>query len=91
MPEVPPVSATLKGFEIRSWLGLAAAPGTPAAIVSQINQGVLAASKDQAFLATLANLGSEASPGSPAEMKTMVEREIERWRAVMAKAGIEQQ
>ena len=91
MPEVPPVSATLKGFEIRSWLGLAAAPGTPLAIVNQINQGVLAASKDPAFLATLANLGSEASPGSPADMKTMVEREIERWRAVMSKAGIEQQ
>lgn len=91
LPNVPPVAATLKGFEIRSWLGLAAAHGTPTAIVDLLNEGVRASVKDPGVLATLANLGSEASPSSPAEMKAMVEREIERWRSVMAQAGIAQQ
>ncbi|MGJ7542472.1 tripartite tricarboxylate transporter substrate binding protein [Variovorax sp. LT1R16] len=90
-PEVPPVSTVLKGFEVRSWLGLAAAAGTRQGIVTRLNDGVRAAAKDQAFLATLANLGSEASPSSPAEMKVMVEREIERWRGVVAQVGIPSQ
>src|SRR5690606_8842065 len=37
LPDVPPVAATLDGFEVQSWLGLSAPAGTPAAIVTRMN------------------------------------------------------
>lgn len=91
MLEIPPVSAVLKGFEIRSWLGLAAAAGTPADIVDLLNKAIRTAAEDSATKASLFNLGSEPAPSSPGQMTDMVKREIERWRSVVAKAGIQPQ
>ena len=91
MPEIAPASAVLKGFEIRSWLGLAAAAGTPADIVELLGKAARTAAEDPGLKATLFTLGSEAAPSSPAQMGDMVRREIERWRAVVAKAGLQPQ
>jgi tripartite-type tricarboxylate transporter receptor subunit TctC len=62
MPEVPVVASVLKGFEIRSWLGLAAPAGTPPHVIDVLNAGVRAALGDPGVKATLASLGSEAAP-----------------------------
>jgi len=91
MPEIAPVSAVLKGFEIRSWLGLAAAAGTPTDIVDQLNRAIRTAAEDSGIKASLFNLGSEPAPSSPVQMTDMVKREIDRWRSVVAKAGIQPQ
>ncbi len=91
LPGVAPVSATLPGFEIRSWLGLAAPAGTPEPVVRRLSADMRRIAADPEFQQSLANLGSEASPSAPAEMRTMVEREIVRWKAVVDKAGIAQQ
>ena len=91
MPEIAPVSAVLKGFEIRSWLGLAAAAGTPTDIVDQLNKAIRMAAEDSGIKASLFTLGSEPAPSSPVQMTDMVKREIDRWRSVVAKAGIQPQ
>jgi tripartite-type tricarboxylate transporter receptor subunit TctC len=91
MPEVPVVASVLKGFEIRSWLGLAAPAGTPPHVIDVLNAGVRAALGDPGVKATLASLGSEPAPSSPAGMKSMVEQEIKRWSEVVAQARIPQQ
>jgi tripartite-type tricarboxylate transporter receptor subunit TctC len=87
---VPPVSATLPGFEIRSWLGLAAPAGTPEPIIRQLNADVQSALREPELQKALANLGSEAAPSSSADMRSMVEREVTRWRSVVKAAGITQ-
>ncbi|MCR6476831.1 tripartite tricarboxylate transporter substrate binding protein [Variovorax sp. ZS18.2.2] len=91
MPQVPVVASVLKGFEIRSWLGLAAPSGTPIHAINALNGSVRAALDNPGVKTTLASLGSEASPSSPAQMKSMVEREIKRWSEVVAQAGIARQ
>lgn len=88
LPGVPPAAATLPGFEIRSWLGLAAPAGTPEAVVRKLNQAVGQVLASADVQKTLAGLGSEASPRSPEQMRSMVEQEIVRWRGVIDKAGI---
>lgn len=88
-PGIVPAATVLPGFEVLSWLGLAAPAGTPATIIDVLNSGVQNAAKDSEFRKTLADLGSEATPTTPAGMKSMVEREIERWREVGNKARIE--
>jgi tripartite-type tricarboxylate transporter receptor subunit TctC len=91
MPEVPAVAGVLKGFEIRSWLGLAAPGGTPPQVIERLDRSVRTALGDPGVKATLASLGSEAAPSSPVEMKSMIEREIKRWSEVVAQAGIPRQ
>ena len=85
---VPTVATTLPGFEVRSWLGLAAPAGTPEAVVQRLNAEILKVLAEPAFQAALANLGSEVAPRTPAETMAMVQRDILRWRDVAAKAGI---
>ena len=91
LPAVPPVSTSLAGFEVRSWLGLAAPAGTPDAIVKRLNAEVLKALQDPDLQKSLANAGSAASPSTPDDMRVMVQAEITRWKAVIDKAGIAQQ
>lgn len=88
LPGVAPVSATLPGFEVRSWLGVAAPAGTPDAIVRRLNADLFRVLQEPDIQAALASAGSAASPCSPEEMRAMVQREIARWREVIDKAGI---
>jgi tripartite-type tricarboxylate transporter receptor subunit TctC len=88
LPGVAPVSAVLPGFEVRSWLGLAAPAGTPDAIVQRLTSDVHKVLEDPEIQKTLANAGSAATAMSPAEMQQMVQSEITRWRGVINKVGI---
>ena len=91
MPGVPTVSTALPGFEVLSWLGLAAPAGTPEAVVRLLNTETRRALQDPELLKTLVDLGSQAAPNSPSEMRAMVEQDIVRWRSVVDKAGIARQ
>jgi tripartite-type tricarboxylate transporter receptor subunit TctC len=88
LPEVPPVSVTLPGFEVRSWLGIAAPAGTPAPIVQKLTEEVHRALKDDGLQKALAGAGSVATPCTPDEFRTMVQNDINRWRSVITKVGI---
>ncbi|WP_028601159.1 tripartite tricarboxylate transporter substrate binding protein [Ottowia thiooxydans] len=88
IPDVPPVSSTLLGFEVRSWLGIAAAAGTPAPVVQKLTAAVHQALQDTTLQKSLAAAGSAASPCTPDEFRTMVQNEIARWHTVITKVGI---
>ncbi|MCS6766091.1 MAG: tripartite tricarboxylate transporter substrate binding protein [Candidatus Protistobacter heckmanni] len=88
---VPPVSAALPGFEVRSWLGLAAPAGLPAPVSRKLVEEVHRALNDSGLQQGLATVASLPFPSTPAEMQTMIQSEIERWRGVVKKAGIPQQ
>ncbi|KAF1043358.1 MAG: hypothetical protein GAK38_04009 [Xylophilus sp.] len=89
LPSVPPASATLSGFEVRSWLGLAAPAGAPEAIVQRLNHDTHAALARKDVQQTLGHLGSMAWPGTPAAFKDMVAKEVVRWKDVIARRGIQ--
>jgi len=91
LPGVPPAAQTLKGFEVQSWLGIAAPKGTPQNVVQRLNEEmrrVLAMPETQQ---ALANVGSVPAPTSPEEMKSLVSSEIARWQKVISEAGIPRQ
>jgi len=91
LPGVLPVAAALPGFEVLSWLGLAAPAGTPEGVVKLLNTETRRALQDPDLLKTLADLGSQAAPNSPLDMRNTVEQDIVRWRGVVDKAGIARQ
>jgi tripartite-type tricarboxylate transporter receptor subunit TctC len=88
LPGVPTVASELPGFEITSWLGVAAPAGVSGTVVDVLNKAVRTALGQADTKETLAGLGSVASPSSASEMRAMVEREISRWRAAVARASI---
>ncbi len=89
LPAVPPAASALPGFEVRSWLGIAAPAGTPDAIVQRLNSEIRTVLAREDVQKSLANLGSIASPSAPEAMKDMVQKEIVRWKDVIAKRGIQ--
>jgi tripartite-type tricarboxylate transporter receptor subunit TctC len=88
MPEAPTVGETVPGIEFTSWLGLVMAPGTPPAIIDRFNQEVRHALGLSDVQARLTEAGNVAIPSTPQEYRDRVEREIARWRRVIAAAGI---
>lgn len=87
-PGVPTVAAVLPGFEVRSWLGLAAPAGTPADVVQKLAAEIHKALKAPDLQQALAQAGSAAAPCSPEQMRAMVGSEIARWRDVIQQVGI---
>jgi tripartite-type tricarboxylate transporter receptor subunit TctC len=88
MPEAPTVGESVPGIEFMSWLGLAMAPGTPSVIIDRLNQEVRRALALPDVQARLVEGGNVAIPSTPQEYRERVEREVARWRRVIAAAGI---
>ncbi|HEX6689905.1 MAG TPA: tripartite tricarboxylate transporter substrate-binding protein [Burkholderiales bacterium] len=91
LPEVPTVGETLKGVEFSSWLGLAVSPGTPRATIDRLNRELGMILSEEDTRQRFAGFGGVPAHSSPEQMRTRVEREIERWRRVVETRGIERQ
>ena len=89
LPGVPPAALTLPGFEVRSWLGLAAPAETPAAIVRRLNSEVRKVLQNADVQKTLAASGSATAYSTPEAMREMIQNDIARWRGVIARRGIQ--
>ena len=91
MADVPTVRESGFDFEVVSWNGMFAPAGTPPEIIATLNkalQEVLsAADVKQRFLA----LGIEAKASSPEEIGARLRADIEKWSAVIERAGIPKQ
>ena len=92
MPDVPTASeAGVAGFDVRSWIGLAAPAGTPKAIIERLNAEVQKAIQLPDVRARLEALGGEARGSTPQEMKERVVSEVARWKKVITDSKIPQQ
>jgi tripartite-type tricarboxylate transporter receptor subunit TctC len=88
LPGVPTVGATLPGFEVYSWYGVAAQGGTPRDIVLKLNQDIGRVLGSGDMRQRLAAEGAEAKGGSPEEFGSFFRAEIEKWAKVIRSAGI---
>jgi len=87
-PDVPTVAESgLPGFDVSSWYGLFAPPGTPAAIVTRLNTEVAAAVVQPDVKERLATLGADPSVMTPAEFTQHVRNEIGKWAQVVKASG----
>jgi tripartite-type tricarboxylate transporter receptor subunit TctC len=91
LPEAPPMAATVPGFQVMSWAGLAGPPGLPAPIMQRLNAELHKAMADRDVQARMATLGAIPKVDSPAEFAQLVALLVATWRLVVAKAGIERQ
>ena len=92
LPEVPTTTeAGLPDFEIFSWNGVFAPPGTPKPIVAKISQEVVAMLRTPDVLARLTSLGFVATGSTPEEFSTQLRTELERWSRQLRDLKIERQ
>src|SRR3954464_4812653 len=91
LPDVPTVAETIPGYEVVSFIGLGTTGGTPAPLIQQINAEVRKALGDPETKKRLVEFGGEPAASSPEEMRSFVEREIAKWRGVMAARNIQKQ
>lgn len=88
LPGVPVAADTVPGFQVYSWLGIAAPARTPGPVVDRLHAALAAMLQDPAFRKAVNDIGSEPSGSSPAQMQTMIESEITRWKKVVQQANI---
>jgi tripartite-type tricarboxylate transporter receptor subunit TctC len=87
MPQVPPISDTLPGFETSSFYGVGAPHDTPRQIVDLLNRQINAALADPAIKARFDELGAIPIAGDANQFGAMLAAETERWRKVVAMSG----
>ncbi|MEX8495562.1 Bug family tripartite tricarboxylate transporter substrate binding protein [Sphaerotilus sp.] len=92
LPDVPTVQeAGVPHYDVTSWNALAAPAGTPADVVAKINKAARDALATPAVTKRLQELGVRAQAGTPAQLDTLLNAEIRRWREVIQTARIELQ
>ena len=91
LPDVPTLAQYLSGFDVTSFLGIAAPPGTPRPIIERLNTEVRKALADAETKKRFADLGGEARGGSPEEMRGYIESEIAKWKKLIEVRKIEKQ
>jgi len=88
LPNIPPVSDTLPGFEAFEWNGVFVPTGTSAAIIQKLNAGLNGMLKQPDVTDRLDKLNVEYRPNTPDEFRAFVAAEMERWSRVVKEANI---
>lgn len=92
VPDIPTFAESgLPGYDVTSWYGLSFAAGTPAPIVEKANRALRDILATESVRAQIAKVGALVRSSSPEELRAHIAAEVDRWKAVREKAGIEQQ
>jgi tripartite-type tricarboxylate transporter receptor subunit TctC len=88
LPDVPPASDTLPGFEAYEWNGVFVPHGTPPAIVTSLNAAINQALAAPEVKDRFDQLNIETRPTTPEEFRAFVADQIDRWGKVVKEANI---
>lgn len=87
LPDAPPISDTVPGFDASSWWGIGAPRGTPEEIVLKLNKTINAGLADAKLRARFAEMGAQVIGGSPADFAKLIADETDKWGKVVKFAG----
>ena len=88
-PDVPTLQEQgVTGADVESWIGLFAPSGTPSAIVSRLHQEVAVLLAAPEVAETLFQGGVQVGVAAPNELRDLVKTELERYRGIVAAAGL---
>jgi tripartite-type tricarboxylate transporter receptor subunit TctC len=88
LPEVPTIAEGLPGYEARTWAGVGAPKGTPAAVIARLDREIGAVLAEPTIGARLADLGTVLMPLNAQEFAAFIAAESEKWGKVTKFAGI---
>jgi tripartite-type tricarboxylate transporter receptor subunit TctC len=88
LPDIPPISDTLPGFEAYEWNGVFVPHGTPPDIVQKLNAALNAALVSPQVSGRFADLNIESHQNTPAEFGAYVKAQMTLWSRVVKEANI---
>src|SRR6185312_2105632 len=88
LPDIPPVSDTLPGFEAYEWNGVFVPRGTPPDIVHKLNGAINDAIASPEVKQRFEQLNIDSHPTTPAEFADFIKDQTERWSKVVKDAHI---
>jgi tripartite-type tricarboxylate transporter receptor subunit TctC len=88
LPDIPPMSDTLPGFEGYDWNGVFVPHGTPAGIIAKLNASLNVALISPQVSARFAELNIESRQNTPQEFGTYIESQMQLWGRVVKEANI---
>jgi tripartite-type tricarboxylate transporter receptor subunit TctC len=88
LPDIPPVSDTIPGFEAYEWNGVFVPHGTPGAIVKKLNTAINDAITSPEVKARFEQLNIDSRANTPEEFRAFVKEQMERWHKVVKDANI---
>ena len=89
LPDVPPISATVPGYDTYGWYSVVAPIGTPAALLDKVSAEVVKAVKEPEVGEQLKGLGIDLTPGSRAALDTFRRDQTQRFVDLVKVAGAE--
>jgi tripartite-type tricarboxylate transporter receptor subunit TctC len=91
-PELATVQESgVAGYDVVSWNALFAPAGTPPEIIKTLNAALRDILVDADVKRRLIELGIEARASTPQEISARLKSDIDKWRQVIEKAGIQKQ
>lgn len=91
-PEIPTISeAGVKGYESTFWFAAYVPAGTPAPVVSRLNEILNKANESSPVASFYASVGFEALGGSSDDLRKFQTSESQKWGKIVKAAGIEQE
>src|SRR6478735_2403815 len=92
LPDVPTVKEAGGGdFEARSWNAIFAPKGTPPDVIKTLNAALREVLDTPDLKKRALDLGIEAKASSPEEIRDRLQGDIDKWAAVIERAGIAKQ
>jgi tripartite-type tricarboxylate transporter receptor subunit TctC len=89
LPDVPPISDTVSGFENFGWYSVIAPKGTPVAVLERVSAEIVKAVKEPEFAEQLKILGIDIVGGSRAELDAFRKSESKRMGDIVKQANLE--
>jgi len=91
-PDIPTAQESgVADYDVVSWNALFAPAGTPPEIVKALNGALRDILAEPEVKTRLLELGIEARASTPEEIKARLQSDIDKWRQVIEKSGIERQ
>jgi tripartite-type tricarboxylate transporter receptor subunit TctC len=88
LPDLPPISDFVTGYEASGTAGVGAPKGTPDEIIATLNKEINAGLTDPKMKARLAEIGTAVLAGTPADFGKLIAEETEKWGKVIRAANI---
>jgi tripartite-type tricarboxylate transporter receptor subunit TctC len=89
LPDVPTVAeSVLPGYEAYEWNGLLLPAGTPDAVVQKLHKAVADSLQEEEVKKRFADMGAQPVGNTPAEFADFLQKESDKWSAVIRKGNI---
>ncbi len=87
VPDVPTMQQAGLAFEQTVWFALFAPAGTPAAVVERLHREISEIQKDASVTERIAATGATPLSNTPAQLKTFVAAEVDKWNKIAQDSG----